>query len=694
MSNSLLLEIGLEEVPARFMRDAVTQLEQKTKQWLDDARIDYERVHTYATPRRLAVFIVQIGAKQADVTEEVRGPSQKAALGEDGQWSKAALGFARGQGVDPDELFYKDVNGVQYVFASKHTAGVDTATLLPDALQHIIQSLSFPKTMRWGNNETKFIRPIRWLVALHDDQIVPLQIADLSADRVTRGHRFLGEQRVVLDKADQYVQLLREQYVYVDIEERKQLIVQQIEQIGAEHGWSVPIEEELLEEVLFLVEYPTALYGSFEAEFLDIPQQVLITSMREHQRYFPVLNSAGELQPYFITVRNGNDVSLEQVAKGNEKVLRARLSDARFFYQEDQQLAIDDALLRLNKVTFQEELGSIGDKVKRVETIAAHLAAYFQLDEATSDKIARASKICKFDLVTQMVNEFPELQGVMGEDYALKANEDSDVARAINEHYQPRFSGDNSPASIVGAIVSIADKIDTITGCFLVGIVPTGSHDPYALRRQAAGIIQTLRDHQLMCPPSVLFNIVLNVYKEAGLLKKERDVIRQELYDFLLLRVKNLLAGHVRYDVADALLAQGYDHISALLKRGIALMAYIEQTDEQQLKADFESFVRVMRIAAQSEQDDIDPDLFTEQVEHELLKVYQSVAPIYKQHLNEGNAGEALRELGKLQVPINRFFEQVMVMVDDEQVKQNRLALLFNIAKLFRSFADFQKIVW
>lgn len=694
MSKSLLLEIGLEEVPARFMRDAVEQLEQKTKQWLDEARIAYERVQTYGTPRRLAVFIEQIGDKQADMTEEVRGPSQKAAVGEDGQWSKAALGFARGQGVDPEQLFYKEVNGVQYVFASKYTAGVETETLLPDALQHIIQTLSFPKTMRWGANETKFIRPIRWLVALYEDEIVPLQIANVKSNRVTRGHRFLGDQHIVLDKADEYVQLLREQYVYVDIEERKALIVQQIKAIEAKQGWVVPIEEDLIEEVLFLVEYPTALYGSFQTEFLDIPQEVLITSMREHQRYFPVLNDEGALQPYFITVRNGNDVSLDRVVKGNEKVLRARLSDARFFYQEDQQLAIDDALSRLDKVTFQEELGSIGDKVRRVQEIATHLAAYFQLDEAVTNKIQRAAAICKFDLVTQMVNEFPELQGVMGEDYALKANEDSEVARAINEHYQPRFSGDNTPASVVGAVVSIADKIDTITGCFLVGIVPTGSHDPYALRRQAAGIIQTLRDHQFMCPPSVLFNIVLKVYEEAGLLKKELDVIRKELHDFLLLRVKNLLSSHVRYDVADALLAQGYDHISALLNRGIALMEHIEQMDEQELKADFESFVRVMRIAAQSEHDSVDPALFTEQVEHELYDAFQSVAPIYEQHLNDGQAGEALRTLGQLQQPINQFFEQVMVMVDDEQVKNNRLALLFNIAKLFRSFADFQKIVW
>lgn len=693
MSKSVLLEIGLEEVPARFMRDAVAQLEQKTKQWLNDARLDYERVVTYATPRRLAVCIEQIASRQQDVTEEVRGPSQKAAVDEAGQWSKAAQGFARGQGVELDDLFYKDVNGVQYVFASKHTAGVDTEALLPDALQHIIQSLSFPKPMRWGHYDLRFIRPIRWLVALYGEQIIPLQMANVAADRVTRGHRFLGDQHVALDNTEQYVELLRKHYVYVDIEERKQLIVQQIEALEAEQGWVVPIEDDLLEEVLFLVEYPTAIYGSFQPEFLDIPQEVLITSMREHQRYFPVLNSEGELQPYFITVRNGNDESLAQVVKGNEKVLRARLSDARFFYQEDQQLTISEALQRLDKVTFQEELGSIGDKVRRVQAIASQLSAYFQLDEAVTNKVARAAEICKFDLVTQMVNEFPELQGVMGEDYALKANEHSDVARAINEHYQPRFSGDVTPASIVGAIVSIADKIDTITGCFIVGIVPTGSHDPYALRRQAAGIIQTLRDHQLLCPPSVLFNIVLNVYEEAGLLKKELDAVRQELYDFLLLRVKNLLTSQVRYDVAEALLAQGYDHISALLNRGIAMMEYIENMDGQQLKANMESFVRVMRIASKAEQQAIDDALFTDQVEHELLQAYQSVEPVYKQHLNEGNALEALRALGKLQRPIDQFFEQVMVMVDDEQVKTNRLALLFNIANLFRSFADFEKIV-
>lgn len=685
----VLLEIGLEEVPARFMRDAVAQLEELMRQWLTTARIGHGAVKTYATPRRLAVLVMDVEGKQADMSEEVRGPSRKAAVDEQGEWSKAALGFARSQGIAPEQLTFKEYNGADYVFAVKKIKGEMTEALLPEACVNIINSLHFPKTMRWGHESMRFVRPIRWVLALYGSAVIPFQIGNVTSGQTTQGHRFLGAQQIKVKKAEQYEQLLREQYVYVDIEERKQLIVKQIEQLAANH--TVYIDERLLEEVLFLVEYPTAFIGQFHSDFLNIPQQVLITSMREHQRYFPLMDENGRMLPYFIAVRNGDAEGLEQVVRGNEKVLRARLADAKFFYEEDQKMPLSEALERLEKVVFHERLGTIADKVRRIQQIAAQLTTTFQLADEAQAHVARAAELCKFDLVTQMVHEFPELQGVMGEDYALKANEDKEVARAISEHYKPRFSGDESPATAVGAVVGLADKLDTLTGCFLIGIVPTGSQDPYGLRRQAAGIVQILKDYRLHCSPHALFDIALQAYADAGMSMDNEAQVRADLYDFLLLRVKNLLANDVRYDVADALIATGYDDIAALIGRGKALMA---QIDQPQLKAQSEAFVRVMRLAGQAASGQVDPALFQEQRERQLYETWQEIAPVYAEQMKEREAEQALLTLGHMQQPINQFFDDVMVMVEDERLKHNRLALLAQIAQMIQTYADFEKLVW
>jgi glycyl-tRNA synthetase beta chain len=690
MAKDLLFEIGLEEVPARFVRNAVEQLNDKMTKWLKDARIEHSFSKAYATPRRITVLVESVEEKQEDIKEEVKGPSKKIALDTEGEWSKAALGFARSQGVDPSELFFQELGGVEYVYAVKHMTGVETESLLSEALMNLITSMTFPKNMRWGSYDLKFVRPIRWIVALFGDQIIPLEITNVKAGRISRGHRFLGNQELEIPSPNKYVELLRKEFVYVDLDERKHLITQQIEELAVKQEWNVSIKEDLLEEVLFLVEFPTVLFGSFDPDFLQIPQEVLITSMREHQRYFPVLDKQGHLLPHFITVRNGNSVSLEQVAKGNEKVLRARLSDARFFYQEDHKLSIDDAIARLDKIVFHEELGTVGDKVRRIRSISEKLVNLLQLESKTAHHILRTAEICKFDLVTQMVYEFPELQGVMGEDYALKANEEAEVARAIFEHYQPRYSGDDSPASIIGAVVSMADKIDTIVGCFSIGIIPTGSQDPYALRRQAAGIVQILQDHQCSCVLSDLFNTAMSVYKQDDLLKREENDIRKDLFDFFALRVKNILSDQVRYDVVDAVMSSGFDHISSVIKRGQALMDSLEKED---MKSIIESFNRVSNLASKADSSEVDPSLFTEQVEHELFDAWSKMKVKYIQELNEEQEKQALETISNLMQPINSYFDQVMVMVDDQKIKQNRLGLLSLISKQIQKYADFQKIV-
>jgi glycyl-tRNA synthetase beta chain len=693
MAKDLLLEIGLEEVPARFVRSAMNQLKEKTVKWLDTARIGYSQVDAYATPRRIAVLIQGVEEKQADVSEEVKGPSRKIALDEQGEWSKAALGFARSQGVDPEQFYFKELAGVEYIYANKSSIGTVTSEVLPEGLISIISSMSFPKNMRWGNYDFKFVRPIRWLVALFGSDIVPMEITNVKSGHTTRGHRFLGGETII-EEPSQYVEKLREQHVIVDVAEREQLILKQINGLAAEKNWEIAVKEDLLEEVLFLVEFPSVLFGTFDPTFLNIPQEVLITSMREHQRYFPVLSSDGKLLPFFVTVRNGNLVSIEQVAKGNEKVLRARLSDAKFFYAEDQKLKIGTALKKLETIVYHEELGSVSDKVRRIEATASKIAAALQLESQAAADIDRTAAICKFDLVTQMVYEFPELQGIMGEDYARKAGEREDVAQAINEHYQPRFAGDRAPASIVGAVVSLADKIDTIVGCFSIGIIPTGSQDPYALRRQAAGIVQIILAHGLKLPLDMLFDLSLSVHS-GKTMKREASAIRIDLYEFFALRVKNVLSEQgTRYDVVDAVMASGYKDLTQTVNRAAAVTAAAAGNRKEDFKNVVDALNRVCNLASKAASNEVKPELFIEDAEGELYRVWQSVSNSINTAVDNNDSARAIAKLTEMKNAINTFFDRVMVMAEDEAIKSNRLALLACIAGSIGRVADFSKLVW
>lgn len=691
MTKHFLLEIGMEEMPARYVRNAVKQLEHKLTTWLEESKITFGESITYATPRRIAVLLKDVAEKQLDSSEEVKGPSRKIAIDDQGNWSKAALGFARSQGVEADELFFKSVNGVEYIYTKKNSIGSLTEAVLQEGLPDLISSMSFPKNMRWGHYDLKFARPIRWLVCMFGDDVIPLKLANVQADRITRGHRFLGTE-IKLHTADEYSSRLKEQYVIADMNERQQLIVDQINSLAGRQDWNIQVRDDLLEEVNFLVEYPTVLFGQFDPGFLSVPQDVLMTSMREHQRYFPVLDHSGNLLPYFVTVRNGNDVSLDQVARGNEKVLRARLADAKFFYEEDQKTSIDTFLAKLRTVVFHEELGTIADKTERIERIAELLSNVCNADEETSANIKRAAQICKFDLVTQMVYEFPELQGVMGEDYARKAGENEAVATAVFEHYLPRYSGEASPRSLAGTIVSIADKIDTIIGCFQIGIIPTGSQDPYALRRQAAGIVQMMLDHQLPFTLTDLVDMALRVHEQARLAKREKEIVSKEVLEFFSLRVKNVLSDqNIRYDVADAAMAAGFAHVSDTVKRAQALMNALNASD---FKLAVESYNRVDNIAAKSESTQYDISLFVDPAEHALEQAWRSQHDNYLQQLDRGQMQEALETLSGLREPVTHYFNSVMVMTEDEQIRQNRLSLLCCISEDLRRFADFHKLVW
>jgi glycyl-tRNA synthetase beta chain len=691
MAKDLLFEIGMEEIPARFVRAAAEQLAAKVAKWLDESGLSRGESRMYATPRRIAVLVRDVQEKQDDQETEVKGPARKIAVDEAGNWTKAALGFARSQQVEPGELYYKEIGGVEYVHARKKIVGRRTVEALPAALKEVAVSMNFPKNMRWGAGELRYVRPIRWLVALFGDEVVPLEIEGVRSGRTTRGHRFLGGEADI-PQAAAYADVLREQYVIADIEERRRMIVEQIEELAAARGWMIPIQEDLLEEVLFLVEYPTVLSGGFEPEFLGIPEEVLITSMREHQRYFPVKDGQGKLLPHFVTVRNGNRASLDTVARGNEKVLRARLSDARFFYEEDQKLKIETALEKLEKIVYHEELGTLGDKVRRIRANAEQLAQAWGLDAETRRKVDRAAAICKFDLVTQMVYEFPELQGVMGEDYARLAGEDEEVARAVFEHYQPRFAGDSAPSSRVGAVVGMADKLDTIAACFSIGIVPTGSQDPYALRRQAAGIVQIIREHGLALTLTRLFDIALAGLRDTIGLKRPEDEIIRDLTEFFGLRVKNVLSEFARYDVVDAVMGAGADDVLATIRKAKALQDHLQRPEA--FKPVVDAVNRVSNLAAKAASAETDPARFTEASERELYDAWTRFRPNYRAALERGDEAQALAELYTLQAPITRFFDQVMVMAEDEAIRTNRLALLAGLSADFRVFADFQKLVW
>lgn len=685
-----LLEIGLEEIPARFVTNAMNQLKDEINQWLNKENLAFESISAYSTPRRLAVIVHGLSEKQDDIEEELRGPAKKIAIDENGDWTKAALGFARGQGVNESDLFFKEVNKQEYVFAKKYIVGQETISVLPQ-VEEIIKGLHFPKNMRWNKYDLKFVRPIQWLVALYGDEIIPFTITDVQTDRKTYGHRFLGSE-IELASSNDYVESLEKQFVIVDPVKRKEKIRQQLKDMEQQNNWQIPVDEDLLEEVNNLIEFPTALYGSFDEAYLQIPEEVLITSMREHQRYFPVQDKDGKLLAHFVTVRNGDDKCLENIAKGNEKVLRARLADAQFFYEEDQKLKIDDALARLENIVYHEELGSLGDKVRRVQTISNELAKNLNVQE--KEEVNRAAELCKFDLVTQMVYEFPELEGRMGEEYALKAGESPVVAKAIREHYKPKFSGDTSPESTVGMVVSIADKLDTITTCFAIGLIPTGSQDPYALRRQAAGIVQMIIDHNVHVELEQLLTLALQVADEKGLLKRAKEEIMNDLVDFFKLRIKNTLQENdVRYDIIDAVLVSNIGHIDILQKKAQFLQA---KHDESEFKHLVEALSRVTNISAKASEDitEIDEALFEKEEEKVLYQAYLQTKEALPTYLDNGEIDQAYQLLANLQAPINEYFNHIMVMVENEQIKQNRLCQMKKLTETIQLFANFQAIVF
>jgi glycyl-tRNA synthetase beta chain len=684
----LLLEIGLEEMPARFITDSINQLASKVEKWLESNDIGFEEITLYSTPRRLALLVLNVDERQEDSEEEAKGPAKKIAISESGEWSKAAIGFTRGQGLSVEDIYFKEINGVEYAHVKKFIKGQETIELLAE-LKAIISGLTFPKNMRWADLELRYVRPIKWLVAMFGNEIIPFEIAGAQTGNTTRGHRFLGEGEIVLSNPKEYEEALLGQYVVADAQKRKDAIISQLEKIEEENGWAVPVDEDLLEEVNNLVEYPTALYGRFEDEFLEIPSEVLITSMKEHQRYFPVKSKNGDLLPHFITVRNGDHLHIEKVARGNEKVLRARLADAAFFYKEDQRMQIDAALEKLKNVVYHEEIGTIAEKSERVRKLVGLIAGRMEFSPEVLKNADRAAQISKFDLVSQMVYEFPELQGIMGEKYALQKGENPEVAAAINEHYMPRNAEDSIPGSPAGALVAIADKLDTIVAFFSLGIIPSGSQDPYALRRQATGIVQTLIEKKWNISLENLVGLSLNLVSEAGIIKRNDEEVYHDLIQFFKLRVKHLLQERgIRYDLIDAVLGGEIGTVSELIEKATTLQ---DASRNEGFKESIEALSRVLNIASKKDVlGDIDPERFETQYEQ---KLYEKYLELGKKAEDGMDAASYYQLLVDIKPEINDYFEHTMVMADQAEVRENRLNQMAALAVLIMKLAKVNDIV-
>ena len=685
MSKNLLLEIGTEEVPAHVMPGILKELKEHAQKAFRELRIDFEEIRTLGTPRRTALIVKGLAGRQADVSSENRGPSVKIAFDADGNPTKAAQGFARGQKVDPKDLVMKD----GYVYAMVHEEGAATEELLKKLLPELICGLNFPNNMRWADLDFKFIRPLRWIVALYGNDVIPFEVAEVRSGKVSRGHRFLSQGEFEIDDADSYERACEAQFVIVDQERRKAMIRRQIEAVAKENGGVADITEDLLEEVLYLVEYPTALCGRFEEKYLELPAEAVITPMRDHQRYFPVKTAEGKLLPLFITVRNGGKEYLETVQHGNERVLKARLEDAQFFFNEDRKRSLEEHREKLRTVVFQEGLGTVYEKSERLEKLAAFLADALQADEKTRKHALRAAKLCKADLVTGMVTEFTELQGIMGREYAKLDGECEKVAIAIDEHYMPRFAGDSQPKTPAGRIVSFADKMDTIVGTFSRGKIPTGSQDPFALRRQALGLVNMVVEAKYSLSLSAVVDLAMDLYGMED--EKARAKMQQDVADFMRLRLKNVLADRdIRYDVVDAVLAD-VDDLYAVMLRAEAVAKFIQEDGAEKK---IQAFVRAGNLAKNAESAEVREDLFREDVETSLYQAYVSTESSVESLVAGGDYHGAIDALTELSQPIDAFFDGVMVMDKEEAVKNNRLGLLKSVDALIGRVADFGRIVF
>ena len=666
MAKDLLFEIGAEEIPAGFMPNILGQLKQLAETKLNDAHLPFESIATYGTPRRLALIVKGLADTSAEISERHKGPSASIAYDADGNVTKAAIGFARGKGLDVADLVVED----GYIYAETKTAGVPAKDIVTDMLPQLITGLNFPKSMHWGNLDAKFVRPVRWLVALLDEEVIPVEFATVKSGNVTRGHRFLGADEITIKNAASYVNTLKENFVMVDQDARRELISKQLHDIAASKNASIVWDDDLLEEINYLVEWPTALCGGFEESYLALPDAAIITPMKDHQRYFPLVDQEGKLLPMFLTVRNGSDHSIEVVQAGNERVLRARLDDAKFFFNEDRKKPLIDRQDGLTKIVFQEGLGNLADKTERLLKLGRVFGEECGLHEDAAVVLERATELAKTDLTTGMVTEFTELQGVMGKEYALLDGESPEVAEAIFEQYLPRFAGDVLPQTEAGKVLSIIDKVDNIVATFSRGLIPTGSQDPYALRRQTIGILNILLGSEWNISLRPIFKASMELLNVPA---EKQDELLGQVEEFFTLRLKNIfLDREVPHHVIDLLLSN--NELSVADAEGLVNALLANRIDENVELV--QAYTRMYNLVKDVEYTGVNSDLLKEDAEKALFEA-ASKASEASLAAWEANDYAAVVAVPATLVPaINKFFEDVMVMDKDEAIKANRLQLV------------------
>ncbi|WP_294604377.1 glycine--tRNA ligase subunit beta [uncultured Lactobacillus sp.] len=686
MAKDYLFEIGTEEMPAHVVERSVKQLAQRTEKFLKEKGLKFKCTKTFSTPRRLTVLVEDLAEKQEDIDEIKKGPAKKIALDQDKNWTKAAQGFARGQGMTTDDIYFDKLKGTEYAYVHVKKEGKKTSDILL-GMSEIIKSMTFPTKMRWDSHDFEFVRPIHWLVSLYGSDVIPIKILDITAGRKTAGHRFLGDS-VVLANSSDYEDALKDQFVIVDATKRRKMIMDQMNKLVEKNNWQIKPDESLLEEVTNLVEYPTVFAGSFAKKYLQMPKEVLITSMKDNQRYFEVYDQNGELINHFIAVRNGNKDYLENVVSGNEKVLVARLDDAQFFYDEDRKYPLSHFVQKLDNVSFHDKIGSMSEKMKRVTIIGDFLAKRWLLDKQVVSDFDRASQIYKFDLVTQMVGEFAELQGVMGRHYAKLAGEKDDVAAAIEEHYMPTTSEGNLPKTTVGSLLSIADKLDTIITFFAVGMIPSSSNDPYALRRYAYGIVRILINQNWSLPfNNVLPEIVSALENQTPAKLPKKVEQEEEISLFIRDRIKQYLQkNNYKYDIIDAVLASSQQDPIQILAAAKVLQLH---HDDDKFKPVVESLIRIKNILKKAKykgKNIVNKDLFDNDTETQLAEGVNDLSKIEK-------LADLYDGFVKLQPVIDLYFETNMIMAKNEAVKNNRLAQLSDVAQLSKRLGDLSKLV-
>ena len=666
MAKDLLFEIGAEEIPAGFMPNILGQLKQLAETKLNDAHLPFESIATYGTPRRLALIVKGLADASAEISERHKGPSVSIAYDADGNATKAAIGFARGKGLDVADLLVED----GYIYAETKTAGVPAKDIVTDMLPQLITGLNFPKSMHWGDLDAKFVRPVRWLVALLDDEVIPVEFATVKSGNVTRGHRFLGADEITIKNAASYVETLKENFVMVDQDARRELISKQLHDIAVSKNASIVWDDDLLEEINYLVEWPTALCGGFEESYLALPDAAIITPMKDHQRYFPLVGQDGKLLPMFLTVRNGSDHSIEVVQAGNERVLRARLDDAKFFFNEDRKKPLIDRQDGLTKIVFQEGLGNLADKTERLLKLGRVFGEECGLHEDAAVVLERATELAKTDLTTGMVTEFTELQGVMGKEYALLDGESPEVAEAIFEQYLPRFAGDVLPQTEAGKVLSIIDKVDNIVATFSRGLIPTGSQDPYALRRQTIGILNILLGSEWNISLRPIFKASMELLNVAA--DKQEELLNQ-VEEFFTLRLKNIfLDREVPHHVIDLLLSN--NELSVADAEGFVNALLVNRIDENVELV--QAYTRMYNLVKDVEYTGVNIDLLKEDAEKALFEAASKASEASIDAWDKNDYDAVVAVPSTLVPAINTFFDDVMVMDKDEAIKANRLQLV------------------